>query len=339
MKNKQRSFKIGKRSIGKNHTAFIIAEAGINHNGNLKIAKKLIKSAKQCGVDAIKFQTFKADDFTSISSPYYKLFKKVELDDSDFGELTDYAKQHNLEFLSTPFSNNAVDLLSKLKISCFKISSGDLTNLPLIKYSASKNKPILISTGMGTINEIKESVNEVLKTNNKKIGLFHSVSAYPTPYDQTNMLAMETMMKNFPFPIGYSDNGPDMIVPEVAISLGAKLLEKHFTLDKKMNGPDHNLSANPIQMKELVKRIRKIEEIVGSGIKEPQKCEIEGLMSIRRSIITKKSLKKGETITRNSIKLARPANGIQPKFFDKVIGKKVIKNIRDNIPLTWKHIK
>jgi N,N'-diacetyllegionaminate synthase len=339
LKNKQESFKIGKKSIGKNYPAFIIAEAGINHNGKLKLAKKLIDSAKKCNVDAIKFQTFKTDDFTSSSSPYYKLFKKVELSDSDFGELSDYANQCDLVFLSTPFSNEAVDLLSKLKVSCFKISSGDLTNLPLIKYASSKNKPILLSTGMGTINEIKESIKEVLKTNNQKIGLFHSVSAYPTPYNQTNMLAMQTMMKKFVFPIGYSDNGPDMIVPEVAVSLGAKLLEKHFTLDKKMKGPDHKLSASPIQMKELIQRVRKVEEIIGDGKKEPQKCEIQGLIAIRRSIITKKDLKKGEIITVNSIKIARPAKGIEPKFFDKIIGRKILKNIPNNTPLKWKQIK
>ena len=148
MKNKQKSFKIGNKSIGNNNPVFIIAEAGINHNGKLKIAKKLIDSANKCNVNAIKFQTFKADDFTSFSSPYYKLFKKVELSDSDFGELSDYSKQCDLTFLSTPFSNDAVELLSKLKVSCFKISSGDLTNIPLIKYASSKNKPILLSTGM-----------------------------------------------------------------------------------------------------------------------------------------------------------------------------------------------
>jgi N,N'-diacetyllegionaminate synthase len=261
------------------------------------------------------------------------------LSDSDFGELSDYANQCELEFLSTPFSNDAVDLLSKLKVSCFKISSGDLTHLPLIKYASSKNKPILLSTGMGSINEIKESIKEVLKTNNQKIGLFHSISSYPTPYNQTNMLAMQTMMEKFVFPIGYSDNGSDMIVPEVAISLGAKLLEKHFTLDKKMKGPDHKLSASPIQMKELVQRVRQIEEIIGDGQKKPQKCEMEGLIAIRRSIITKKDLKKGETITVNSIKIARPAKGIEPKFFDKLIGRKILKNIPNNTPLKWNQIK
>jgi len=316
--------KIGKKKIGIDSPAFIIAEAGINHNGELKIAKKLIDSAKLCNVDAVKFQTFTADDLASSKSNYYKLFKKVELSESDFGEISDYAKQKDIIFLSTPFSNNAVDILSKMKIPAFKISSGDLTDLPLINYVAKKNKPVLLSTGMSTLNEIKNAVNEILKTKNRKIGLFHSVSAYPTPYSQTNLLAMQTMMKEFSYPIGYSDNGPDMLVPEVAVSMGARLIEKHFTLDKKM--------------KELVIRIRKIEEIRGNGIKDSQRCEKEGLIGIRRSLIVAKDLKKGVILGDDSIKIARPAKGIQPKFLKKVIGKKMKKSVKKDNPLMWAHL-
>jgi len=330
--------KISGKKIGIDSPAFIIAEAGINHNGELKIAKKLIDAAKLCNVDAVKFQTFTADDLASSKSNYYKLFKKVELSESDFSEISDYAKQKDIIFLSTPFSNNAVDILSKMKIPAFKISSGDLTDLPLINYVAKKNKPVLLSTGMATLNEIKNAVNEILKTKNRKIGLFHSVSAYPTPYSQTNLLAMQTMMKEFSYPIGYSDNGPDMLVPEVAVSMGAKLIEKHFTLDKKMKGPDHLLSADIKQMKELVIRIRKIEEIRGNGIKDSQRCEKEGLIGIRRSLIAAKDLKKGVILGADSIKIARPAKGIQPKFLKKVIGKKMKKSVKKDNPLMWAHL-
>ena len=333
------SLKIGRKNIGIDSPTFVIAEAGINHNGKLKLAKKLVDSARRCNVNAVKFQTFTADDLASSKSIYYKLFKKVELSESDFGEISDYAKQNNIIFLSTPFSNNAVDLLSKIKIPAFKISSGDLTNLPLINYASKKNKPILLSTGMANLKEIKNAVNEVLKTKNKKIGLFHSVSAYPTPYSQTNLLAMQTMMKEFSCPIGYSDNGPDMLVPEVAVSLGAKIIEKHFTLDKKMIGPDHSLSADPKQMKQLVIRIRKIEEILGNGKKLSQKCEKEGLIDIRRSLIASQDLKKGTILKTNSLKIARPAKGIQPKFFKKVIGKKLKSNVKKDNPLMWTHLK
>ncbi len=187
--------KIGNKCVGGDSSVFVITEAGINHNGSLKTAKKLVDSAHTVGADAIKFQTFKTDDLTSPQSIYHNLFRKLELSDSDFGEISDYARSKKIIFLSTPFSNNAVDLLNRLKVPAFKISSGDLTDLPLIKYAASKQKPILLSTGMGTLDEIKLSVKEILKTKNKKIGLFHSISSYPTPYNETNLLAISTMKK------------------------------------------------------------------------------------------------------------------------------------------------
>ncbi len=227
-------FKIGDKTVGKDFPTFIIAEAGINHGGKLHIAKQLIDGAIESGVDAIKFQTFKANDLTSSKSIYHKLFKKLELSDSDFGEISDYAHSKKIIFISTPFSNDAVDLLSKLKVPAFKIASGDLTDLPLIRYAASKKKPILLSTGMSYLQEIKIAIKEILKTKNKKVGLFHSVSSYPTPYDETNLLAIYSMKKEFDYPVGFSDNGGDLLVPQIAVSLGAKLIEKHFTQFKKL---------------------------------------------------------------------------------------------------------
>ena len=218
-------FKIGSKTVGKNFPAFIIAEAGINHNGKLQVAKQLIDAASRSDVDAIKFQTFKADDLTSSGSIYHKIFKKLELSDSDFGEISDYSRSKKIIFISTPFSNEAVDLLYKLKVPAFKIASGDLTDLPLIRYAASKKKPILLSTGMSYLPEIKTAIKEILKTKNKKIGLFHSVSSYPTPYNETNLSAIYSMKSEFDYPIGFSDNGDDLLVPQVAVSLGAKLIE------------------------------------------------------------------------------------------------------------------
>ena len=332
-------FKIGDKTVGKDFPTFIIAEAGINHNGKLRIAKQLIDGAIESGVDAIKFQTFKANDLTSSKSIYHKLFKKLELSDSDFGEISDYAHSKKIIFISTPFSNDAVDLLSKLKVPAFKIASGDLTDLPLIRYAASKKKPILLSTGMSYLQEIKIAIKEILKTKNKKVGLFHSVSSYPTPYDETNLLAIYSMKKEFDYPVGFSDNGGDLLVPQIAVSLGAKLIEKHFTLNKKMKGPDHQLSANPKQMKELVQKIRKIEEMLGDGIKKTQRCEKEGLITMRRGITACRDLKKGTILTSDLIKIARPAKGIKPDFFEKIIGKKLKKNVLKDAPLKWTHLK
>jgi len=334
-----KSFKIGGKTIGDSSPTFVIAEAGINHNGSVKIAKKMIDSVNECNADAIKFQTFKADDLTSTKSIYHKLFKKLELSNTDFGEISDYAHNRGVIFLSTPFSNDAVDLLDKLKIPAFKIASGDLTDLPLIRYAALKQKPILLSTGMSTLNEIKLSVKEICKTKNKKIGLFHSVSSYPTPYNETNLFAIKTLKKEFSYPIGFSDNGADLLVPQVAVSIGAKIIEKHFTLNKKMNGPDHKMSANPKQMKELISNIRKVEEICGDGEKKAQNCEKEGLVSIRRSIIAKKELEKGIRLTKDMIKIARPAEGIEPRFFNDVIGKYLKRKVSENAPIKWSHLK
>ena len=326
--------KIGKKKIGIDSPAFIIAEAGINHNGELKIAKKLIDSAKRCNVDAVKFQTFTADDLASTKSSYYKLFKKVELSESDFSEISDYAKQKDIIFLSTPFSNNAVDILSKMKIPAFKISSGDLTDLPLINYVAKKNKPVLLSTGMATFNEIKNAVNEILKTKNRKIGLFHSVSAYPTPYSQTNLLAMQTMMKEFSYPIGYSDNGPDMLVPEVAVSMGAKLIEKHFTLDKNMPGPDQKLSLNLNELSELVKGCKAVKLALGDSKKILVK-EKPILKFARESVVSLKKISKGEKFSEKNISTKRPATGdIPAKDYYKIIGRSAKRNISDNIQLS-----
>ena len=339
MKKNSQLFKIGNKIIGEKFPAFFIAEAGINHNGSLKIAKKMVDSAYEFDADAVKFQTFKADDLTSPQSIYHNLFKKLELSDSDFGEISDYARSKKIIFLSTPFSNNAVDVLNKLKIPAFKIASGDFTDLPLIRYAALKQKPILLSTGMATLNEIELSIKEILKTKNKKIALFHSVSAYPTPYNETNLLAINTIKKKFAYPIGFSDNGDDLLVPEVAVSLGAKIIEKHFTLNKKMRGPDHKLSANPKQMKQLINNIRKIEQILGDGEKKTQNSEKEGLISIRRSIIANRDLVKGTKLTSDMIKIARPAKGIEPRFFDEIIGKYIKRKISKNSPIRWTSLK
>ena len=339
MKKNSELFKIGNKTIGENFSTFVIAEAGINHNGSLKIAKKMVDSAYNSGADAVKFQTFRADDLTSPQSIYHNLFKKLELSDSDFGEISDYARSKKIIFLSTPFSNNAVDLLTKLRVPAFKIASGDLTDLPLIRYAALKQKPMLLSTGMATLDEIGLSIKQILKTKNRKICLFHSVSSYPTPYNETNLLAMNTIKKKFPYPVGFSDNGDDLLVPEVAVSLGANIIEKHFTLDKKMKGPDHKLSANPKQMKQLISNIRKIEQIRGDGEKKTQNSEKEGLVSIRRSIIANKDLDKGMKLTYDMIKIARPAKGIEPKFVNQVIGKILKSKISKNSPIKWTSLK
>jgi len=331
--------KIGNKKIGKNNPTFIISEGGINHNGDVKIAKKLVLKASELNADAIKFQTFTASDLTSTKSKYYKLFKKLELNESEFGEISDFAKNHNIIFLSTPFSNDAVDILHRLKTPAFKIASGDLTHIPLIKYASSKNKPMIISTGMGTINEVNDAVKAIKSQKNKKIGIMHSVSAYPTPHNESNLKSILTLQNNFKVPIGYSDNGNNLLVPLIAVSIGAKIIEKHFTLNKKMKGPDHKLSANPKEFKEMVNKIRIIEESLGDGEKQCQPSEFENILHARRSITSNRIISKNVKIKQNMIDIKRPANGIEPKFIKSVIGKVTKKNIGKDEAIKWKNIK
>jgi N,N'-diacetyllegionaminate synthase len=330
--------KIAKKKVGENSPTFIIAEAGINHNGDLNIAKKMIKKAKEAKVDAIKFQTFKADDLASPKSQYYKIFKNLEFSSSDFEKLATYAKNINLIFCSTPFSENAVDTLSKIKVPFFKIASGDLTHIPLIKYAASKRKPMLISTGMANMDEIKMAIKAIKSQGNNEIVILHSVSAYPTPPEETNLNAIKSLKKNFLYPIGYSDNGPGNTVPLTAVCLGAKVIEKHFTLDKKMKGPDQFFSGDPNEFKELVKKTREIEKILGDGVKKCQKLELSNLINARRSITTNMDIDKGVKISKEMISIKRPATGIHPMFINKVFGRKTRVKVKINESLKWQDL-
>jgi N,N'-diacetyllegionaminate synthase len=331
--------RINNKTIGENSPVFIIAEAGINHNGSLKNAKKMIDLAKKSKSDAIKFQTFKAEDLATTSSPYFKLFKKVELSDEDFGELADYSKKREIIFLSTPFSEHAVDVLHKIRVPMFKISSGDITHMPLLKYAASKMKPIIISSGMSTLTEINEAVKQIRSQKNDKIMILHSISGYPTPPKDVNMLNIKQLQKQFKNPIGFSDNGIDDLVPLVAVSLGAKIIEKHFTINKKMNVPDKNISCDPNELKTLVEKIRRIEVILGSNEKKVVNSEKETRKNARRSIIAKCNIKKDTKITSNMITIKRPGIGIPPVKINEVIGSFAKQNIKLDEPLLWKKIK
>ena len=330
--------KISNKWIGENYPTFVIAEAGINHNGNLKTAKKLIAEAKRSNADAIKFQTFSASDLASKKSQFFNLFKKLEFSDEEFTKLSNYAKSKDIIFLSTPFSTNAVDLLTKLKVPAFKIASGDLTNLPLIKYAASKNKPMIISTGMANMNEIRDAIKTIKISKNNKIIVMHSVSGYPTPVEQVNLNVIKSMMKKIPYIIGYSDNGSNDLVPLAAVIFGAKVIEKHFTLNKKMKGPDHLMSCDPKQLKEIIMNIRLVEKMFGTDEKSCQKSEFTNKIMARRSIITLYTIPKNITITKNMIGIKRPATGIEPKFFNEIIGKKTKRKINVETPLKWSDI-
>lgn len=326
------------KKIGVNNPVYIVAEVGLNHNGDIKIAKRLVDAALEAGADAIKFQTYKTEEFVSRSNQYFDVFKNVELSYEDFAELKNYSKNNGITFFSTPFDIESADYLKKIGVSCFKIASSDLTNIPLIRHISKMNTPMIISTGLSTMEEIDEAVHCCLFEGNKNIALLHCVASYPTLPEETNLNAMNFIRDRFGFPVGYSDNGESTLVDLVAVSMGTNLIEKHFTLDKKMNGPDHSFSIEPPGLKTLISQIRLIEKMKGDGIKLPQTSELEGRYFIRKSIITRKDIKVNEMLTKENISIKRPAEGIEPKYLEQVIGKRVNKEIRKDTAIYWKDL-
>lgn len=330
--------KIKNKKIGDNLPVFVVAEIGINHNGDMSTAKKLIRKAKQSGADAVKFQTFKASDLAIPTSKYFPIFEKVEFSESDFIDLSNYAKTKKIIFFSTPSSIQTVNFLDRIKVPIFKISSGDLTNIPLIKHIASKNKPIILSTGMGTIEEIELAIKAIIKKRNKKIIILHSVSGYPTPTNEANLNVINSLKNQFPFIIGFSDNGEGIEVSSIATAVGAKVIEKHFTLNKKMEGADHKISADPVDFTNMVKKIRNMEKILGLERKTVQKSEENNRIQARKSLTVNTTIEKGTKITKNMISIMRPATGITPKEISKVIGKTAKKQIKIYESLKWKNL-
>ena len=328
-------FTINNKIIGPNQKPFFIAEAGLNHNGDIEIAKKMIDEAIASGADAIKFQTYKSEEFLTESSEYFDFFKNVELSFEEFKELNNYAKNKSFTFFSAPFDISSANFLHEIDVPCFKIASSDLTNMPLIRHIASMKKPMIISTGIGTIEEIEDAVNWCKDEGNNELALLHCVANYPAQPNEVNMNAMLDMQKKFAFPIGYSDNGESLLVDLVAAALGAQIIEKHFTLSKEMPGPDHAFSIEPNDLKSLISQIEEIFTIKGTNIKTPQPSEIKNRDLIRKSITAKHDLNQGDLITQNDILFKRPAGGIEPKSISMVLNKKLKTNIKKNSQILW----
>ena len=330
-------FKIDSTTLTEKNT-YVIAEGGLNHNGDINIAKKLIDSAKECGANAIKFQTYKTENFVRETNQYFDVFKNAELNFEQFEELKNYSKNIGLTFFSTPFDIESAEFLNQLEIPCFKIASSDLTNLPLITKIAKMQKPMIISSGLSTMNEINDAVNCCLFEGNNQIALLHCVANYPAQPNEVNMNVINTLKKTFGFPIGYSDNGESSLVDIVAVSMGANIIEKHFTLDKKMSGPDHSFSIDPNGLKSLISQIHEIDQMKGDGIKIPQFSEIKNRLTIRKSITAKRDLQQGEKIQEGDISIKRPADGIEPKYITMILGKTINTNIKKDSPIFWSSI-
>lgn len=320
----------------------IIAEAGVNHNGNIQIAKKLIDVAVDAGVDYVKFQTFKAESLVSKSAKkaeyqsvnvndgddsQYEMLKNLELSHKDHLELMSYCSERNINFFSTAFDVDGVRYLNDLGLSFFKIPSGEITNYPYLKAVASYGKPVIMSTGMCSEKEIENALNVLIKFGLKKemVSILHCNTQYPTPMKDVNLKAMLSIKDRFQVNIGYSDHTLGIEVPIAAVALGAKIIEKHFTLDRTLPGPDHVASLEPHELKEMVKTIRNIElAIEGDGEKVPSESETKNIAIARKSIHLKKNLPKGHIITDEDLISLRPGDGISPMEWENIIGKKLI---------------
>jgi len=320
----------------------IIAEAGVNHNGSIEMAKLLIDVAVSASADYVKFQTFKAETLptrTANKAEYqnkasnkgksqFEMIRKLELDRVAHAELNQHCEKKGIHFLSTAFDLDSIDLLEELNISLYKIPSGEITNLPYLRQIGSLGKPIIMSTGMATLKEVRAAMNVLLRSGAEKdnITILHCNTEYPTPMKDVNLKAMLTMRDELGVEVGYSDHTLGFEVPIAAVALGAKVIEKHFTLDRTLPGPDHSASLEPDELKAMVAAIRAIEKALGDGVKKPSPSEIKNIPIVRKSIVAKKHIKKGERFSEENLMVKRPGTGISPMEWDDILGQESKQN-------------
>ena len=316
---------------------FIIAEAGVNHNGDIRIAKKLCDAAKKAGVDAVKFQTWITDNLVAKNAPLalyqeqnitnkqdsqFEMLKKLELQFDEFLELKEYCKNIDLKFLSTPDDADSLDFLSKLELDFLKVGSGEVNNIPFLRRIGAKKQHVILSTGMSYLRDVELAYYTLIESGALSVKLLHCTSNYPCPMEEVNLNAMITLKTAFKCEVGYSDHTLGIEVPIAAVALGATIIEKHFTLDKEMDGPDHKASLNPVELEEMVLAIRNIEVALGTGHKIPNKSELETSKVVWKSIVASKTINLGDVFSESNLTLKRTGSGISAKYWDMVIGKK-----------------
>lgn len=340
--------KIGAREIGAGHPCYI-AEAGVNHNGSLDMAKQMVDVAADAGADAIKFQTFKADkaiapgtrkaDYqsrnTNDEDDQLEMVRRLELSHEEFTDLAHHCAAKGIEFLSTPFDDSSIDFLSDLGMVAYKVPSGEAINVPYLRRVAACGVPVLLSTGMCTMDEVRLSVKTLQGAGATDIAVMHCVSCYPAPPEDSNLKAMAAMGEVFGVPVGYSDHTLGVEVSLAAVALGAVVLEKHFTLDRAMDGPDHAASHEPSELKALMKGVRLVEASLGDGVKAPQPSETDTLKVVRRSLFIARPVAQGAVIAAADLMALRPASGISPAEFDRVVGKSAATDLEAGQMLTW----
>ena len=333
---------IAGRKVGLNQPCFIIAEAGVNHNGDVELAKRLVDVAAKACVDVIKFQSFKAERLVTLEAPkakyqlqttgeaqtQYEMLRSLELSKEEHCSLMAYCKEKHIMFMSTPFEEESADLLDDLDVSLFKIPSGEITNLPFLGHVARKGKPIIISTGMSYLSEVEAAVRTIEKNGNCDIVLLHCVSSYPADPGDVNLRSMRTMSISFGLPVGYSDHTMGIDVALAAVALGASVIEKHITLDRDLPGPDHQASLEPDELQSLVQGIRKVEAALGHGRKEPAESEISTAEVARKSLVASRDIEAGTILTEQMIERKRPGTGLPPVMLKFVLARMAKVNIK-----------
>lgn len=342
------TIEISSRIIGEGQPVFIIAEAGVNHNGDVRLALDLVRQAKQCGADCVKFQTFKAEEVVTEKAPkadyqlrvtdpeesQLEMLKKLELSENSYHEIIALCKKLDIVFLSTPYAFGDADFLSRLGVEAFKIASGQVVELFFLDYVAKLGKPIFVSTGMCTLNEVQEGLDIIRKTGNGRVVIFQCTTNYPSRIGDANLKAMITMKNDLNTLVGYSDHTEGIHAVLASVALGAVVVEKHFTLNRDLPGPDHSSSLEPTEFTQMVQGIRKVEEALGSPVKKPTTSEMKNIVGMRRSIVALKPIPAGTTISREFLAFKRPATGLEPKKLEKILGKKAKKNIPADTPFT-----
>jgi N,N'-diacetyllegionaminate synthase len=340
---------IAGHKIGPGYPCFIIAEAGVNHNGDVELARRLVDVAAEAGAAAIKFQTFKSERVVSAGAPKAKyqidttdptesqldMIRELELSPDEFRQIQAYCYQRGVLFMSTPFDHESVDLLADMDVPAFKIGSGEITNLPLLAHVAGKGKPIIVSTGMSTMDDVANAMKIVNDAGADKPALLHCVSNYPADPADANLRAMHALAVAFDVPVGYSDHTQGMEVMLAAVALGAHVVEKHFTLDRSMPGPDHLSSLEPDELSKMVRSIRIVESSLGHGRKEPAASEANTAAVARRSLVAASHISAGTRLTHELIEILRPGTGFAPELHDQIVGKLATTDIPKGTLLSW----
>ncbi len=332
---------IGDRRIGVGQPVYVIAEAGVNHNGDIELARQLIDIAADAGADAVKFQTFKAELLATREAPkasyqlqttdaaesQYEMLRSLELTEDVHRELFDYCRARQIQFLSAPFDEASADFLETLGVAAYKIPSGELTNLPLLAHVARKGKAMIVSTGMATLEEVEIAVGAILRAGNDQFSLLHCVSNYPADPAEVNLRAMLTMQEVFKVPVGFSDHTRGIEVALAAVALGASLIEKHFTLDRTLPGPDHQVSLEPDELARMVQGIRKVTSALGDGRKKPAPSEVGTAAVARKSLVAARHILRGTVLTEELIQLRRPGTGLPASMRESVLGRRALQDI------------